>query len=188
MDMRPCVCGEADFHKVTTAADVDGIRVERFRGYCRGCGRRREFNFEMPDETEDEPSDTTGEIRFGHGREPSRLIDPGEWLGMAELFDGVARDRLATGSLHDEEELSRTYYLLVSAAAAVEEAIKFLPVSGDAVPEGAFRSQRGRQVYEARPERFRRHRLLEERAARQELIVAFDAQYGSDPIPEAEDG
>jgi len=60
--------------------------------------------------------------------------------------------------------------------------------SADAVPEGAFWSQRGRQQYESRPDRFRRGRLLEERAAREQVLEAFDAQYGDGPDGEVEDG
>jgi hypothetical protein len=43
--------------------------------------------------------------------------------------------------------------------AALEEVHKFLRDGGDAVPEAAFWSARGRTVYDREPGRFRRRRI-----------------------------
>jgi hypothetical protein len=176
MELRPCVCGESEFDKRTTSLVEDGIPVERYTGHCPNCGRARQFTFRMPDE----PSRITFDMVYGWGDEPSRLLDPGEWLGVADVFEANARAELTGIDAADEDRLTRIFYQLSAAVAATEEAAKFLPPGAVRVPEEAFRSQPGRQRYELAPERFQRANLEAEIRERRDLMADFEDRYGTE--------
>ena len=177
ISLRPCVCGETEFEdRVWQSMAAGGQTGERISGHCANCGRYREFTFEMPEE----PRELSFEVQYGAADEPSRLIDPGEWLGIAELYVLTAQDRLDAGDLTEDEDITRVYYLLTSALAAVEETMKFIPPDADSVPEGAFWSQAGRLVFESAPERFGRARLDQQREQLRERVVEFEDKYGTD--------
>jgi hypothetical protein len=181
MELRPCVCGEPEFDKTTASVIEDGVPVERYSGHCPTCGRARQFTFRMPDE----PPRITLDMVYGWGDEPSRLLDPGEWLGVADVFAANARAELdGAGSPDadsaDEERLTRIFYQLSAAIAATGEAVKFLPSGADRIPEEAFRSQPGRLRFELSPERFQRARLEAELADRKRLLADFEERYGTD--------
>jgi hypothetical protein len=176
LDLRPCPCGETDFDRtVSTVSESGGDtgRVVRLGGECVGCGRQRVFSFEMPDELPDLAVD----VRYGDGSGPSRLLDAGEWLGIAELFEGNARDQLAAAGQADDGALSEVAYLAAAAVAATDEVLLFLgpgTTGDDTVPEGAFWSQAGRTIFELDPDRFRRDRLATERQSRLRLLEELD--------------
>src|SRR5213083_2466686 len=137
MELRPCVCGETEFDRESVSSVVDGVPVERYSGQCPTCGRRRQFTFRFPTE----PQKITFDMHYGWGSEPSRLLDPGEWLGVADVFEANARAELGSGDITGDDQLTAIFYLLSSAAAATEEVLKFLPAGADRIPEDAFRSQ-----------------------------------------------
>jgi hypothetical protein len=83
MELRPCVCGEPEFDKTTASVIEDQTTVHRYSGNCPNCGRARQFTFRMPDE----PPRISFDMVYGWGDEPSRLLDPGEWLAVADLFE-----------------------------------------------------------------------------------------------------
>jgi hypothetical protein len=89
---------------------------------------------------------------------PSELLDPGEWLWVADRYASYPAE---DGTLSVDEAVERCTDL-AAAAAAVEEALLFVPEGAGAVPAGAFRSERGRSVFEAGPERFTVDRLAEQ--------------------------
>lgn len=166
MDLRPCPCGESDFERTSTTV-LDGREPSvAFSGDCAGCGRHRRFSFQVPDVV---PELGVG-VRFG-GDQPSRLLDAGEWMGVAELFERNARDLVEDAAEPDsvpvdEEQLS---YLTEAALAAFDEVVKFLPAGDgpdDLVPEGAFWSQPGRAILELGEQRFTRAELTTERDTR----------------------
>jgi hypothetical protein len=177
MELRPCVCGATDFDQTTTTSIVDGARVVRYSGRCPNCGRERRFTFSMSGE----PQQLSFETKYGWGDEPSRLLDPGEWLGMSDMFEANARAELGDGDeVTDDDVLTAAFYLLSSAVAATEEVLKFLPPGSDDIPEEAFRSQPGRLLFELVPQRFGRARLTEELASRQRAMAEFERRYGDD--------
>ncbi len=176
MELRPCVCGETDFDKTTASLVEDGVATERYSGNCPNCGRARRFTFRMPDE----PPAISFEMRYGWGDEPSQLLDPGEWLSVADLFEANAQAELNSGDITDERQLTSIYYQLSSALAATEEVLKFLSSGVEAVPEEAFRSQPGRMMFELVPERFRRTALSAELADRRQALAEFEARYGTE--------
>jgi hypothetical protein len=141
MDLKPCPrCGGHGFSGTSVVMLQDGRVFERHTGTCQECGSDREFVFRVPHEQELRLGDTD----FG-GPEPSELLDPGEWLMVADL--AASREG---GAAPEDLEL---------AAAAVEEVLKFLPAGADAIPAPAFHSLTGRDAYAREPARFRRGRL-----------------------------
>jgi hypothetical protein len=145
LDLNPCEeCGSVETEWESGLVDVDGELSVCYDGTCEGCGARREFLFGVP-ERETVPS---GYPTFG-GPEPSEILDAGEWLWVADLTAGnVPRD---------PEEARRT---LAIAVAAVEEVVKFIPPGEEEVPDDAFWSDRGLEMRDAEPGRFRLERLL----------------------------
>src|SRR4051812_31162509 len=83
MQLQHCeVCGETAYDPNTSVITVEGQLASRYSGRCPNCGTLREFTFLLPDEVlfpdEEEPE-------FGDDR-PSELLDPGDWLWLADLF------------------------------------------------------------------------------------------------------
>ena len=139
MDQQPCTCGDIEFDRQSAAMSDGGVLCSRYFGKCRSCGTMREFVFELP------PTQRpiTNQVEYG-GSDPSRLLDAGQWLGIAEYYA-----KLEPGTPED----------LDIARAAVEEVIKFVPMGGDSVPDKAFWTERGRAVRDREPRRFRIARL-----------------------------
>lgn len=152
MDLRPCACGEVRFPRASSVVQLpDGVLGSRYTGACAGCGTAREFVFTLP------PDESTpeSEIRYG-GPEPSELLDPGEWLAVADQY---ARAVPADPHLLTEPDRRRARARLASAAAALDEVLKFVPAGDDRVPVTAIRSELGGSVYGQEPGRFRAARL-----------------------------
>jgi hypothetical protein len=154
MDLQPCDgCGERGFSGRSAVVIVDGVLCSRYTGSCRRCGLPREFTFRLPDEI----SLPVGpDVSFG-GPEPSELLDPGEWLMVADL---------AAKGAADASDLRL-------AAAATDEAIKFIPETADRVPPEAIRSVDGQRIYAEDPGRFLRRRLEAVAATYRELASRF---------------
>jgi uncharacterized protein YjbI with pentapeptide repeats len=153
IELHPCEKCGSPLWTYTHELDVDGPRMtSRFDGKCKMCGAPRAFEFDM---TGDAVSDTDPR-RFYGGPEPSELVDPGEWLIIADKRAKVAPsspDGLAPAAL------AAARGAMLEAAAAVEEARKFIPAGATEVPASAFRSDKGRAVHAAEPGRFRDFRL-----------------------------
>jgi hypothetical protein len=132
LDLHPCpTCGETAFARDNELAEGPEGLLSRYRGPCDKCGRPRLFTFRLTDEV---VMPVPGRPRFG-GDTPSALVDPGEWLLIADSYADQRRT-------------------LPHAAAAVDEVLKFVPRGGAAVPPGAFWTRRGREAYDRDPERF----------------------------------
>ncbi|MFC4107204.1 hypothetical protein [Micromonospora zhanjiangensis] len=88
MDLRPCECGGSGFARDSAVVVLpDGGMATRYTGACDRCGRPREFLFRLPDEVAMPPADDR--ISYG-GDEPSHLLDPGEWLWVADAYAASA--------------------------------------------------------------------------------------------------
>lgn len=167
MELHPCGgCGETEFAPPSSAMLVDGDLLSRFAGPCPACGTLREFTFRLPARPQfpdpDEPS-------FG-AAEPSVLVDAGEWLWLADL---IASAIPAHPSGMTQEERDQAHFDLRTAAAAVGEAMKFLPPGADEVPAEALWNDRGRVLYQEQPGRFRRQRLASAQRGYRELAERF---------------
>jgi hypothetical protein len=94
-------------------------------------------------ELSDTVQPVSARLSYG-GDEPSRLLDPGEWLELAD--EHAARTPAA---LRDR----------AIARAALEEVMKFLPPGADRIPDDVFVTDRGRAMLSATPDRFARDQL-----------------------------
>lgn len=146
LDLHPCgKCGSVETAWGTGLTTVEGELVNRYAGACGECGEQREYLFGLPDR----PVVPKGYPTFG-GEEPSQLLDAGEWLWVADLTAGNV-------PTHDPDEAHRA---LATAAAAIEEIVKFVPPGQDETPADAFWSDRGHKMRAAEPGRFQLDRLM----------------------------
>jgi hypothetical protein len=154
MELNPCDnCGETEFQPNSSVIVAEGDLASRYAGPCPRCGFQREFVFRIPEEVIfPDPEEPT----FGDD-EPSALIDPGEWLWVADLIARSVPAEPEDGMSSDDRRQVRID--LRTAAAAVAEALKFAPPGSDAVPADAIWSPRGRALYDDEPGRFRKRRL-----------------------------
>lgn len=152
MDLHPCTCGDIEFDRQSAVITEGELLCSRYAGPCRSCGSPRVFVFELPEAIRPIRNDR---VDFG-GSDPSRLLDPGEWMAVADYFA-----KLDPGTPDD----------LDIACAAVEEILKFVPAGDERVPDEAFRTERGRAVRDAEPGRFRRPRLEAVLGAYRDLVA-----------------
>jgi hypothetical protein len=146
MDLQPCDnCGEHGFTGDSAVVLVEGTLCSRYTGDCGRCGNRRQFLFRLPAEI---MLPVERDVVFG-GADASELLDPGEWLTVA--------DRAASLPATGNADLDREDVAL--AASAIDEVLKFIPEGAEDVPVGAFRSTTGQRLYAQEPGRFRRDRL-----------------------------
>jgi hypothetical protein len=157
MDQRPCACGECRFARASTVVTVDDALASRYTGACARCGAARRFEFRLPDQIMPPPS--TGVV-FG-GPEPSELLDPGEWLSVA---DDYARS-VPVDTRLDGDALRAARHRLAVAIAALDEVKKFVPPFAVEVPPSAFTTPLGRAIWDKEPGRFRVPRLDAARGA-----------------------
>ena len=157
MDLRPCACSERRFARTSSVVTIDGVLASRYTGACSRCGTARRFEFRLPPEILQPPE--TGVV-YG-GSEPSELLDPGEWLSVA---DDYARSVPLGGKL-DGDALRSARHRLACAIAALDEVRKFAPPGAVEVPASAFTTPLGRAIWDKEPGRFRLIRLDAARAA-----------------------
>jgi hypothetical protein len=167
MEMNTCpACGESEFDPGSAVVVVDGDLASRYAGPCPRCGTPREFLFRIPENiiipSEEEPV-------FGD-EHPSELLDAGEWIWLADL---ITSHTPAGPEGMDPEERRQARIDLKAAAAAVSEALKFLPPAADALPAEALWTDRGREVYADDPGQFRRGRLQVVERTYRELAERF---------------
>jgi hypothetical protein len=168
LDLHACECGETRFPRdSSTVLTPDGELAKRYTGTCPTCGRQRDFLFRLPEEIAIPGPDSPD--RYG-GPQPSELIDPGEWLFVADRYaDRVPADPAGL----TEQQRAQARSSLETAAVAIGEVLKFVPPGADAVPPAAFVSDRGRAQYRAEPGRFRAARLAAVRDAYRDLVTRF---------------
>lgn len=170
MELSPCECGETAFPWTTSSTIelTDDELGSRYDGDCPSCRTHREFTFRLPTEL---VLPVAGEVRYGDGQ-PSELLDPGEWLWVADRYAGSV-PAAVTGL--DPRARHQVRLRISAAAAAMDEVLAFLPAGADAVPADALRSEMGRAVYDDEPGRFDRDRLDVVRTTYRELLAELDA-------------
>jgi hypothetical protein len=171
MHLHPCECGEADFdwrdHDIVSG---NGWLVSIYSGECGRCGRSRSFEFALAPEPSPPPPALGGSV-------PSHIIDPGEFLEIAQrLAATVPADPAAV----DDDEFHAARDALAFAVASVEEVLKFIPEGAEAVPAAAFRSAAGQRFRREAPERFTRTRLAAYLDDYRRLLVDYDAAVATD--------
>ncbi|MEU7631372.1 hypothetical protein AB0C34_15490 [Nocardia sp. NPDC049220] len=177
MDLHPCdACGASDFHPRSSVVMIVHDLGSRYHGTCPSCGTEREFVFRIPEQTHAPSGDA---VQYGDAR-PSELLDPGEWLWVADSASGQGP---ADPSGLSPEETTRQRYFLAVAVAAIAEVLKFVPEGADAVPDSAFVSERGHSVYAAEPGRFSKPRLEAVLGAYRDISMRFGATRVDETIP-----
>ena len=166
MDLHPCECGEADFERNSSVIEYEGDLASRYVGVCSACGRPREFLFAIPAEVTLPPP---GSVIFGVDI-PSELLDPGEWLWVADRYARVAPAKTTPGT--EAARVARQQ--VATAAAAMDEVLKFIPDGEDMVSYEALRTERGRSVYDEQPGRFYRDRLEVVRDTYRQIVAELD--------------
>jgi hypothetical protein len=151
MDLHACPCGERRFARQSSVVTIDGELASRYTGACARCGTPRVFEFRLPLEIMQPPA--TGVV-YG-GPEPSELLDPGEWLSVA---DDYARS-VPVGTKLDGDALRSARQRMAVAIAALDEIRKFVPPGAVEVPPSAFTTPFGRAMWDKEPGRFRLIRL-----------------------------
>jgi hypothetical protein len=163
MELRPCSCGEDAFSWTRHSLEQhDGRLVSVYEGTCGRCDAARRFEFEVAGDYPEPPA-------YG-GDAPSRVVDPGEFLVSSQR---AVAEVPADPAQVDADQLVEAYDAVELAVAAIVEVLKFIPDGADAVPEAAFTSARGRQVYAGDPARFRRARLALELAELERIRTAY---------------
>ncbi len=167
MDISPCACGETQLARDSTLLASGDDMLRQYAGACPRCGAAREFLFRLP--AMPTPS-SPGRVSFG-GDEPSELLDPGQWLWVAEAYADL---HPADPADFAPGEAQRARADLEYALAAVDEVVKFVPAGAQAVPESAFRSERGRAAYQREPYRFGLAVLVAVRDTYRDLLGRLD--------------
>lgn len=167
MDLHPCECGETDFSRAADYGTGPEGRQVVYSGACAGCGRQRRFTFRVsPEVAVLAPSAWSTLVA------PSDLLDPGEWIWVADRYASHPAEDGVLSPLEAAERCTD----LAAAAAAVEEALLFVPAGASAVPAESIRSERGRSVFDVMPERFTVEQLAEQRDAYRQLA--------GEPVPQ----
>lgn len=151
MQMHPCQCGDQTV-KTWSGEAVHSV-TGAHRSYwwtCPTCRTARRFDFYTPKERR-----AASTQPYGNGR--SAILDPGQWLVLAERYAELAADRALS-----REDRRENRWL---APAAIQEVLKFIPPETAEVPPRSFTSETGRAIRLAGPEAFRRE-SLEHRARR----------------------
>ena len=121
MDQQPCPCGAREFERRSAVLTEGDALCCRYAGPCQGCGRRREFVFELAETIRP----VAERIEYG-GSDPSRLLDPGEWMDIADAHarrqPGTPRDlallAIAAADLTSTASTTSTFAPLVIACSA----------------------------------------------------------------------
>jgi hypothetical protein len=136
-------CGGYGFTGASEVIFLGDDLGTRWAGTCARCGAPREFVFRLPPDVE---VGAAAPYDFGAG--VSQLLDPGQWMTVADLASRQAPSPD-----------------LPLAVAAFEEVAKFIPEGADEVPADAFRTDEGREALRQWPSRFTRRWLAEAVAA-----------------------
>jgi hypothetical protein len=172
--LRPCGCGEMEAAWQDVALTLSGQPARYFTGACANCGRSREFTIAMPAD-----ADRRDDVVYGTGDEPSQVIDPGEWLGVSDLYGQRAEEVLTDENFGGPDDVNVVYFALSARVSALDEILKFMPANADVMPEWLCRSITGRTVFEANPNRFSRDALLAEHAALRANLDRFVKDYAN---------
>jgi hypothetical protein len=149
VDLQPCDCGTTSpFDPEFAVEEHDGQSAVVYAGTCPGCGRERRFEF--------------AGVPAGDGfgvAEASSIIDPGEFLWVS---DAATDQALSSATSPDSQGAARAAF--ETALAALDEVLKFVEPGATEVSADQIRSELGRTVYDANPDRFQVERLQQRRA------------------------
>jgi hypothetical protein len=107
--------------------------------------------------------------KFG-GARPSTIIDAGQYMSAAE----AAAKQVP---VHPGQPEQRLHALgrMARAVACLEEVLKWIPAGDDRIPEEAFFTTEGTQIYAREPGRYRRARLEPVLAVYRETLLRLSS-------------
>ena len=159
MQLRPCACGRPNPAASKGVVSRPSGLVARYAGTCPDCKREHAFDFQLDPET---PA-----IDAYGGAKPSQIICPGEF---AQHSDDLPARWPGDPTTIPADQKGAAREDLAWAVRDLEEVAKFM-VDG-AVPEAAFTSEKGRELYRAESGRFRALRLNARIEAYRKLLAA----------------
>jgi hypothetical protein len=150
-DTDTCECGGLGVAWELSALWHDGDTMQaELSTTCGGCYRARQLSFTLPPAVPEGPPGHFAPV----DAPPSGLYDAVEWWAFAHLYADQAA-----------EDPSDAAANLIRAAAATDEALRFLPPGAAALPAEAVRTPWSQEALRATPESFTREALQEQRAA-----------------------
>jgi|CXWL01.1.fsa_nt_gi hypothetical protein len=137
------------------------VNVVRVCGPCSACGAVQELDFAIEHDVPASAHGRTPAINLTE--KPSRIIDVGQWLTLAQLFIQEGKS---------EKDKGRARYLNLQAAQCLDEALKFYDdLENDLPPASAFYCESSRRRFRESPQHFSRGRLISDR---RKLPIIFD--------------
>lgn len=121
---------------------------------CQSCDHEVNLSFEYPPPRESAADRLRGITRLNPNRQPSRILDVGQWLTLFRII----LEKASTTS--DRTEGRRLGY---EAAQCLEEALKFYEPDNELPPASAFRHEMSKKRLRDHPALFARQRLLDMR-------------------------
>lgn len=167
MDLHPCACGETNFERRSKLVMAGNDMVAHYLNPCARCGQPREFKFVVNDPIPRRPD---GGMQFGI--EPSKILDPGEFAAASDTLAKQIPGSLQGMSPQQKHQAIDT---LDRAAAALDEAIKFIPQGADEVPAQMFRTPVGMYERDRLPGQFKRYRLEARVGAYRNMLAQWRA-------------
>ncbi|MGD2111361.1 MAG: hypothetical protein PVI86_18440 [Phycisphaerae bacterium] len=155
----PCAtCGRGPLRGVGTVAETtaepDGPPVLRIRAKCDTCGAESAPFFRVEQGGRD--GDDTADPVLNATKEPSRLLDIGQWITLSKMILEAA-DR--------ETDNVQARRLSIEAGLCLEEALKFYDEpDNDLPPPEAMFTGPSRERFKVNPQHFSRRRLVGLRA------------------------
>jgi hypothetical protein len=168
LSLRPCPnCGSTgQVVQGFAEGTVEGDEVRWLAARCPNCAEIHRYPFRFPAEP---ATPVDGHQRFG-GDEPSELLDPGQWLLLADAMLEDVPERPGELSAQRRQQFREQVDVAV---AAVEEALKFLAEGEDSVSAFAFWSEPGHRLFTAQPWMFEREWLADLLRENQAILARY---------------
>jgi hypothetical protein len=142
-------CGAGPWELDPPRTDPAGLTT--IAATCHACSRRATFAFRI---AHDVPPTGPEAETLNPTDQPSRIIDPGQWLGLFYL-----RLEMASGGTSKAESRREGF----RASLCLGEALKFYE-DDELPPEAAFFAEASRAAFREHPSKFARQRLRDMRA------------------------
>ncbi|MFI1988195.1 hypothetical protein [Actinoplanes sp. NPDC020271] len=167
LDLVSCECGGLGLTARSEAVRFeDGTAGRRYAARCEACGRERELVFRVPAIAQDGPG--RDRVVYGLGERASELLDPAQWLWVAERYAAAVPPEIDL--LSDKDRITARGWLM-AAVAAIGEVEKFQ--GRDGIPPEAFWTGPGRAWYEREPYAFQTGRLTDLRRGYERRLRAL---------------
>jgi len=166
LELHRCECGSARFERQSAVHERDGVLISRVHGDCVQCGRPRAFLFRMPEVAS---APVAAEVFFGAGR--SELLDPGEWLFVADRY----AEHAPAAPPPPGPERDRARRAVATAYQAMRQMRAFVDEETGEIPQTALRSALSDELREHRPSFLRDEVIGRFQQRYRALLAQYDA-------------